>query len=99
MKQISQETIERAQRIFAMLNYLQIEIDELESNGLFFRQEVKMHGKLFAGTLAKKLKEFYLEMDDEANVYYNKYMIDFEEVIKKHTQNYENKMQQKDLSG
>lgn len=83
---ISQETIDRAQRIFAMLNHLQIEIDELESNGLFFRQEVKMHGKLFAATLEKKLKEFYSQMDEEANVYYNKYMVEFEETIKNYIQ-------------
>lgn len=86
MKDISQETIERAQRVFAMLNHLQVEIDELESNGLFFRQEVKMHGKLFAGTLEKKLKEFYSKMDEEANLYYNKCMIEFDESIKNYIQ-------------
>ncbi len=80
------ESIERAQRVMAMLNVLQSEIDELAEDNMFFRMGIKYKGKAFAEELEKQIKEFYDAMDYDANVYYNKYLISLEELLKEYTQ-------------
>lgn len=83
---MKEESIERAQRVMAMLNVLQSEIDELAEDGLLFRKGVKYKGKAFAEELEKQIKEFYDAMDYDANVYYNKYLVSLEELLKEYTQ-------------
>jgi hypothetical protein len=84
---IKGETIERAQRVFAMLNVLQYEIDELECDGAFFKHKLKMKGKQFASELEKQIADFYDAMNDEANLYYNEQIKSFEALIHAYTHN------------
>ncbi len=54
---MTQATVERAQKVLAILHILQEEIDELAQDGAFFRHEVKMTGKAFGRELEKQIKE------------------------------------------
>lgn len=84
---INKDTIERAMRVFAMLNVLQVEIDELSLDNAFFRQTLKMKAKQFASELDKQIYDFYAAMTDEANIYYNEEIRAFEELIHAYNQN------------
>lgn len=84
---IKSETIERAQRVLAMLMVLQSEIDELKTDKLFFIQGLKNAGNNFAFQLDHQIKVFYDAMDHDANVYYNQQIICLEELLKAYMQN------------
>lgn len=84
--ELRQQTIERAQRILAMCNVLQYEMDELVRDKAFFRHELKMTGKNFMRELDKQVKELYDAMDHDANVYYNSQITALEELLKAYTQ-------------
>lgn len=81
------ETIEKAQRVFAMLMSLQTGIDDLAKDGAFFRHKLKMTAKIFSTELDKQIEEFYAAMNDEANLYYNEEIKAFEELINAYLNN------------
>jgi hypothetical protein len=81
---MKQETIIRAQKVLAMLNLLQEEIDELAQEKAFFRHELKMTGKAFARELEKQIKELYSAMDTDAELFYYSEIMKLEETLKYH---------------
>lgn len=86
------ETNIRGRKVLAMLNTLQAEIDDLSSDGLFFRHELKMAGKNFIRELEKQIKDLYGNMNPEAEQLYYDEVKKLEELLKYHfTEHYQNK--------
>lgn len=79
---MKQETIDKAQKVLAMLNILQEAIDELAEDKAFFRHELKMTGKAFGRELEKQIKELYSAMNTDAELFYYAEIRAMEEVIK-----------------
>lgn len=84
---IKPETIEKAQRTFAMLMALQSAMDDLATDGAFFRHKLKMTAKAFASELDKQIEDFYAAMSEEAVLYYNEEVKTFESLISAYLNN------------
>lgn len=79
---MKQETIDKAQKVLAMLNILQEAIDELAEDKAFFRHELKMTGKAFARELEKQITEWYTNMGREGELYFQPEIDQFQKLVR-----------------
>lgn len=81
-KKLNDEISLRAMRLISMIHVMQFEIDELEKHKLVFRHGLKQNGKAFQKSIESFLKEFYGNLDDDANLIYNYHLSAMEELLK-----------------
>lgn len=76
------ETLQRAITVTALLHVVLTEIDELSHDGCVFKNSLKYSGKKFVAEIEKFMVDYYKNMEEPANLVYNKHIEFIEELLR-----------------
>lgn len=81
---MNQQTINNQIRAIALINILIYDIDEIENDGLVFKQKIKYTGKAFRKELETFVLQLYKNMNEDAEFEYYRKIKEIENALKHH---------------